>query len=141
MSRERLRGLDVGETAAATRKQVPRRPIVIAIDFERTFTADRNLWKAFIVGAARVGHTIICVTTQRDNTKNRRQLQESFGDVFSFLAEVFYTGGMPKRGYAMLHGRKVDVWIDDIPETVGAATHHEVREAEARFPTQETLPF
>jgi hypothetical protein len=138
----RLRGFNAltQQDDSKVKAKSPRRPILIALDFDRTFTADRSLWKAFIVGAVRVGHRVICVTTAQDNGKQRSLLQQSFAEVHPLLHAILFTGGQPKRKFALLMGHRVDIWIDDVPEVVGAFSHHEVRELEGRFPTDEPLP-
>ena len=37
-------------------------PLIIAIDFDDTFSADPELWTAFILNAQQRGHKIICVS-------------------------------------------------------------------------------
>lgn len=141
MAKERLRGFETDEVPApVTSEPVQRRPVLFGLDFERTVTADPNLWKCFIVGAVRVGHKVLLITTSRNSQKLQREIDGALGNVKQQLIAILYTGGNPKRQFALLYGHRVDVWIDDIPETIGAETHHEVRDAESTFPKAETLP-
>lgn len=142
MSRERLRGLSLdADEQNEPGRPVLRRPTVIALGFERTFTADVNLWKALIVGGARKGHVFLLITTLRDTAKHRARVDRILGDIRPHFRAVLYTNGAPKRAFAATFGHKVDIWIDDLPEVVGAPTFHEVREIEGRYPNSETLPL
>lgn len=138
--RERLRGLVLDETTTASRPPVQRRQVTLGLGYTRTLTADLNLFKSIIVGATRVGHRVLVITTLRDSSTNRERVQQSLGDVLPLVRSLLFTNGMPKRQFAQQFGHKVDIWIDDIPETICAPTRHEVSDAELRYPNTETLP-
>jgi len=74
---------------------------VISLDYDRTYTADPELWDAFIALAQSRGHTLICIT-MRTNP-------------FAFSIPVYCTAGIAKVPWAEQHGIKVDIWIDDQP--------------------------
>ncbi len=140
MARRQLRGIQLNEPASE-QAELPRRPVLMAIDFDRTYTADRRLWQAFILGAVRSGHRVICVTDRRDSGENRRIIAASFGQIFQHLAAVVYCNNQPKRRAAELWGHRVDIWIDDVPEIIAADSVTAVQELRAQFPMEETLPL
>lgn len=90
--------------------------MIIAIDYDNTYTADPNLWNNFITTALGVGHTVICVTARPDT------MGQSVLDSVGKLVPVLFAGGDWKREYALKHGYKVNVWIDDMPEYIGPQT-------------------
>jgi hypothetical protein len=91
--------------------------LVIAIDFDDTFTAAPVLWASFIKAAVLDGHRIYCVTARRDTDENREILESKFNEhsvdipiVFSNLGSKLWT--MAQRGI------KVNIWIDDAPHAL-----------------------
>jgi hypothetical protein len=142
MSTQRLRYFNLEPTVeVAKKKPLPRRTQLFAMGFNRTFTGDRRLWLAFLVAASQVGHKSLLVTTMNDTPKNRARIQTALGTYAGYVTAILFTSGVPKRQYCQLHGYKVDVWIDDIPEEVCAATRTDVRAAQKRFPTDEPVPI
>lgn len=92
-------------------------PLVIAIDFDDTFTASPLLFSRFITQAIQMGHRVYCVTARRDTDENRDALSEFFSNhgvsipiVFSNLGSKMWT--MEQRGI------KVNIWIDDAPHAL-----------------------
>lgn len=88
--------------------------LVIAIDFDDTFTADLVLWAAMIKLAQSRGHRVYCVTARRESEEHTELITEAFAEqgvevpiVFSNLGSKMWT--MEQRGV------KVDIWIDDAP--------------------------
>lgn len=88
----------------------------IAIDYDRTYTADPGLWYQFIQMSKAAGHTpFIC--TYRDERYDKDETLE-------FLEEddvlVVYTRGVAKKWWCEQFTTfdKVDIWIDDKPERI-----------------------
>ena len=81
----------------------------IAIDYDRTWTADPGLWFSFSVLALRAKHNVI-IATGRDHN-------EPLPPTFPGLA-VYYTSGMAKSRYLADHRIFPDVWIDDRPDLI-----------------------
>lgn len=89
--------------------------MIIAIDYDNTYTVDPEFWNKFILEAEEAGHKVICVTG-RDNLEDwARSVNESIGK----LCPVVFAGSRWKREAALAQGWKVNVWIDDMPEMVG----------------------
>lgn len=87
----------------------------IAIDYDKTYTADPELWNNFITMCLNMGHTpFIC--TYRDDRYDKT-------DDLIFLeqddVEVVYTRGVAKKWWCEQFGPgNVDIWIDDKPERI-----------------------
>ena len=83
--------------------------MIIALDFDETYTEDPILWAAFINKCKVRGHSISFVTFRSDNGDNSdiKYEAECLG------LEIVYTAGKQKQ-----HCFKADVWIDDAPETI-----------------------
>jgi len=104
--------LTPADGASRSNTEAAATPLVFALDFDDTFTADPALWSMWISIAKSRGHQVYCVTARRDTMENRETVSRFFRDhgvaiptVFTNLASKVWT--MEKRGI------KVNVWIDD----------------------------
>lgn len=87
--------------------------ITIGIDWDDTYTTDRWLWAMFCGLALDRGHRVWIVTARRNTEENREVVQGPPG------VPVAFTGLTPKQWYMEEKlGVKVDVWIDNDPETL-----------------------
>jgi hypothetical protein len=82
--------------------------MTIALDYDFTYTADRQLWDKFIADAKNCGHRVCCVTHRRP--------ENAITDLTS--VEIIYTSYRAKRRHCESLGLRVNVWIDDSPESV-----------------------
>lgn len=90
--------------------------MIIAIDFDETYTRDPMLWDAFLAAAAARGHRLYCVSARHERQMD--QVREAVGRIIGPEA-CFGTGGASKRRFmADVVDTYVDVWIDDAPESV-----------------------
>ena len=120
---------------------IPYRKMLFAVDFDRTFTGDIALWRWFISGASKRGHRFICVTGRTDTPHSRKEIQHIFGPrVSAIFKELIFCNHSPKRVITRARGYAVDVWIDDMPEGVGAADPAAFRALEQLYPVCEVLP-
>lgn len=87
--------------------------MIIAIDYDSTYTVDPALWNEFIARAKSGNHTVICVTARPEI------MGQVVLDSIGKLVPVVFAGADWKREVALKQGYKVDVWIDDSPEYVG----------------------
>ena len=84
--------------------------MLIALDYDGTYTADRPLWDGFARAAGARGHEVVIVTARREGAG-------ALVDAASL--RVYYTNHHPARKYLRdHHGIVPEVWIDDAPETV-----------------------
>ena len=88
--------------------------MIIALDYDRTYTADPLLWDRFIDRAAVQGHVVHLVTCRRDTPENRREVQ-AFGIP---PYRHHFTGLAAKRWFMEQKGIHVDIWIDDDPDSI-----------------------
>lgn len=93
------------------------RPIVIAIDYDGTYTVDPDLWRAFIERAQARGHTVVMVTGRSNEGQYGAEVRR---DVRG-LVPIVFAAQMWKRDAAQLAGFDVSVWIEDHPETIAKA--------------------
>lgn len=80
--------------------------MLIALDYDDTYTRDPVFWDQFLELAVSTGHRVICLTMRYPE------------EAVSLSCEVFYTSRKAKKPYAaalMLH---VDIWIDDAPHFI-----------------------
>lgn len=87
--------------------------MVIAIDYDETWSRDPEFWRMVVAAAESRGHTVIGVTWRK---------ADETGDMcahYQRLSKVYFTGGAAKRRWVeSTHGQPVDVWIDDSPEAI-----------------------
>lgn len=89
--------------------------MIIALDFDGTFTLDPSFWTAFIGVATVMGHEVICVTARPET----EEWPDSDLDALPETVHVYKTRLRPKRAFMDEVGVPVDVWIDDAPEMIG----------------------
>ena len=80
--------------------------MLIALDYDDTYTRDPVFWDRFLQMAASSGHRVICLTMRYPE------------EAVTLPCDVFYTSRKAKKPYAadlMLH---VDIWIDDAPHFI-----------------------
>lgn len=90
-------------------------PLLIALDFDQTFTADEDLWRHFIESAQSRGHKVIVVTARRGKFLDERS---SVTDRLPDGVPVYFSYDVPKGQYMRQHGIDPDIWIDDTPEGI-----------------------
>ncbi len=90
---------------------------VIAIDFDGTFTDDKDLWAGFIRSARDAGHDVVCVTARRETEDNTRFMTTTF-KVWDCQIPIVFTDGGAKRDVTNESGVDVDIWIDNDPTAI-----------------------
>lgn len=82
--------------------------MLIALDYDKTYTRDPILWTDFILLAKVAGHVVICLTM-------RRYPEEKIPKEHMETIDIIYTDRKAKKKYAEEHNLFVDIWIDDNP--------------------------
>jgi hypothetical protein len=119
----------------------PFRRTLIALDFDRTFTSDVEFWRFFVLMATMRGHEVICVTGRTPTPSGRLELLTVMGDqTLKLLKDLIFCDHSPKRKRTSELGYTVDIWIDDLPEGVGATDRAVFKALEDIYPVCETLP-
>lgn len=88
--------------------------MIIAIDFDNTFTADPDMWKELILIMLAKGHKVICLT----NRSNMGEMGAEVIRAIDNLIPIVFAGQAWKNDAALKAGYKVEVFIDDSPETI-----------------------
>lgn len=83
--------------------------MLIALDYDDTFTKDPDLWIDFIKKANLKDHKIICVTMRYSD--EGEEVLKSIGK----YCEVIFTSRNAKLQYLSERNIFPDVWIDDNP--------------------------
>ena len=83
----------------------------IAIDWDGTYTKDKDLFNRIIYLAVMNGHKVFLVS-ERDLTK------ENLETVQHKHCKTFLTGSMGKAEYLNRNGVSIDIWMDDKPITI-----------------------
>lgn len=84
--------------------------MIIAIDYDNTYTADPESFNKVIAIFQEAGHDVICVTGRDDGVLGV-PVRNSIGK----LIPVIFAGSTGKREAARKRGYIVDVWVDDTP--------------------------
>ncbi len=79
--------------------------MIIALDYDKTYTADPEFWNKFIWLCQQHNHAVVCITM-------RRYPEEQIKIPF---VKIIYTDRKAKKKYADENGIAVDIWIDDKP--------------------------
>lgn len=82
--------------------------MIIALDYDKTYTADPILWDEFIGCCRLAKHEVICLTM--------RYPSESILDgPAQWGCPIYYTSRKAKLIWAKQNNIHVDIWIDDNP--------------------------
>lgn len=90
----------------------------IALDYDRTFTADPELWTPFVHHAKAKGHEVKFVTYRLENASlytdpNWRTNKDIEFDALKLAIQIIYTNHKAKKDHW-----DADIWIDDMPITI-----------------------
>lgn len=88
--------------------------MIIALDYDDTYTADKELWEPFIHHAVTRGHSISFVTFRHDGGGTYQQTLYDNDDIIEDAKRlginIVFTNGKQKK-----HVHYADIWIDDNP--------------------------
>lgn len=83
--------------------------MLIALDYDGTYTVDPALWDGFITATRMRGHEVHLVTMRAESEPVRLGVH---------VDRVHYTDRKAKRQYMQARGLSVQVWIDDMPDFI-----------------------
>ncbi len=86
--------------------------MLFAIDFDGTWSRDACFFHNFVTALRMRGHDAILVTCRSEECGNDVVL------AIAGLIPIVFTDHRPKREECDRLGLRVDVWIDDMPETI-----------------------
>ena len=89
--------------------------MIIAIDYDDTYTRDPLLWNWFIQEAMSRDHVVYCVTARHERQID--EVKDTIGLVIG-ADRCIATGSESKRRFVYDLDIIPDVWIDDIPESI-----------------------
>ena len=96
------------------------RAMTISIDFDRTFSADPQMWGEFARKSVSDGNTVVMISRRPES--DREEVISSLGDYAESFSQVLLVGGDTlKADAAQAAGIAVDVWVDDSPQTITPA--------------------
>ena len=87
--------------------------MLIALDYDGTYTADPGLWHPFITASRARGHRVFVVTMRFPS--EGRELEQRLG---RHVDRIIFTAREAKRRHVQRLGHDVDVWIDNHPEYI-----------------------
>ncbi len=88
--------------------------MIVAIDYDNTYTADPETFEKVIALFLAAGHTVICVTGRSNDGVMDIPVRNSIGK----LVPVIFAGPEWKADAARKMGYEVNVWVDDIPNMI-----------------------
>jgi len=88
-----------------------QRSLIFGIDFDSTFTADPELFRAFVVLLKARGHIPVMVTARPE----RHGMDEAPKALVGDLMPIIFADGGWKAEAALQRGYAIDIWIDDNP--------------------------
>lgn len=88
--------------------------MLIALDYDETWTRDPMAWLTVVLMMKKAGHRVIGVTMRKPNEQG--SMDENY---LNFCNTVYFTSREAKRDYLQREYNLIpDVWIDDTPDFI-----------------------
>lgn len=84
--------------------------MLIALDYDKTYTADPVLWGTFIAAAKQRGHSVIIATMRYP--EEGAEIEQALG---STIDSIVYTSRKAKYDELQRQGLSPSIWVDDSP--------------------------
>lgn len=90
----------------------------IALDYDKTYSADKEFFGILLSVAEAYGHEVYLVTA-RHAAKDTLSLEQVPQQDRDLLKEIIYCNGVAKRWHLHHnHDLDIDVWVDDRPDNI-----------------------
>ena len=89
--------------------------MLIALDYDRTYTLDPVFWNRFINGCKVFGHTVVVATMRYAGTWEEEDVLAALEDK---VDRVVFTSRKAKKPFLEELGIFPDVWVDDNPRWI-----------------------
>lgn len=89
--------------------------MLLAIDYDETYTRDPEFWDQVISLATKRGHSVICATMRSTDTWESEEVIEALADK---VENIIFTNRKAKFYAVHAAGYMPSVWIDDSPNFV-----------------------
>ena len=86
--------------------------LTIALDYDGTYTADKEMWNVFIHQARLRGHEVIIATMRYEATEGT----DVKNDLEANVDRIIFTERKAKKAAVRMAYKDPDIWIDDNPE-------------------------
>jgi hypothetical protein len=90
--------------------------MIIAIDYDETYTRDMKMFAEIIRIMKQYGHEPIVVTMRYNDEENKSL--NSLRSIIGGGIPVYYTGRRAKKPFMEALNIRPDIWIDDTPEWI-----------------------
>jgi hypothetical protein len=87
--------------------------MMLALDYDETYTRDPAFWDAVIQMATQRGHSVICATMRYEH-----EGQDVVRDLGNKVESIIFTGRKAKYGAVSSAGYVPHIWIDDNPHWI-----------------------
>lgn len=86
---------------------------IVAVDYDDTISHHDTAWLKILKAFELTGYRVIIVTYRQPD-----MCPEDLGFLQGMGYSVYFTGQKSKRQYMHTMGIKVDIWVDDSPESI-----------------------
>jgi len=96
--------------------------MIIALDYDKTFTADPKFWSEFILNVWRADHTVFICTMRLETSRSFNEIKDELikylGCFDAIKVPIIFSNHGWKKQAALDNGFEVDIWIDDAPHWI-----------------------
>lgn len=86
---------------------------VVAVDYDDTISHHDTAWLKILKAFELTGYRVIIVTYRKHD-----MCPEDLDFLVKAGYKVYFTGQVSKRQFMLARGIKVDIWVDDTPESI-----------------------
>lgn len=86
---------------------------IVAVDYDDTISHHDTAWLKILKAFELTGYRVIIVTYRKPT-----MCPEDLDFLVKLGYKVYFTGQVSKRQFMLARGIKVDIWVDDNPESI-----------------------